>query len=72
MHQTGTGRLQPKIKNDNNNINGNTDQQLVPPSQRLLDALHACAFISRTNFLSRSHDYAYDHDHGYPALGTRT
>jgi hypothetical protein len=71
VHQTWTGRLQPKVKNNNNNINADTDQQLGPTSQRSLDFLYAYTCI-RTSFLSRLHDYADDHDHDHPVPGTRT
>jgi hypothetical protein len=71
VHQTGTGRLQPKIKHNNSIINADTDQQLGPTSQRSLDFLYAYTCI-RTSFLSRLHDYADDHDHDHPVPGTRT
>jgi hypothetical protein len=32
VHQTGTDRLQPKVKNDNIVINADTDQRLGPTS----------------------------------------
>jgi hypothetical protein len=72
VHQTGTDRLQPKVKNNNNIvINADTDQQLGPTSQRFLESLYAYACI-RTSFLSRLHDYADDHDHDYPVPVIRT